>query len=145
VLKRITVEVDSKALRSFRRRAIAYAKLNKEYYEALAIVKRKDKYKIVEFKKIKLTKATAHVVEACEDELDVYKKDLKLRRKRYGSIHTHVNCESSPSLGDMHDGTHNKDYIFGICQVSKHKSGRYKTTIHFWQVQPPSEIIQVSK
>lgn len=144
-MHQVDVYVDAKASRGFRRRAIAAFKQNKEYMEAIFVKRGVGEFHVVSFHKLILTKQGQSIVECDDTQYNALKNEAKLQGLEFGTVHSHVYGDTSPSEWDLRDSAKDGDVLCGVCFVwSDEKTGRTKSRIDFWQPQLPAKLHVVS-
>jgi hypothetical protein len=144
-MQQVDVYVDATQSRGFRRRAIAAFKRGKEYMEAVFIKRGVGEFHVVSFHKLILTKQGEGIVECEDTHYLALRNEAKAQGLEFGTIHSHVYGDSSPSVWDHEDSVKDGDALCGVCFVWKDdKTKRIRSRIDFWQPQLPAKLHLIS-
>ena len=139
----VDVYVDAAQQRAFRRRAIAAFKDNKEYMEVLFIRRAVGEFHIQEFRPVKVLSAGPYRLEPDPDDYQRLLDEAEYMGLEFGSLHTHIIGDASPSEADHQSGADYREALMGICYISEEK-GKAKSRIEFWQPQRPAKLHIIS-
>ncbi len=129
------VIADRGVIAGFRRRALK--QFPREYIEAIWGRTYGDVVHIHALQNIDHLADTDRIFYYEGDEPEFGEKELGM--VLLGTVHSHPECEASPSLEDWL-GLEPKEKIQGIMEISKGKNGRKRTSLLFYECQVPVEV-----
>lgn len=141
-MKALNVTVSKRAQQALNRRAIRRYKQNKEYMECMKLSRTSDGFKIEEYISVPIDSSDAENVVANDTAYQAIKKHMQVDGYEFGTIHTHIVSDTSPSKYDLEDGVAEGESLFGVISIEKVR-GRIITQVDFWVPQLPATIHMV--
>jgi proteasome lid subunit RPN8/RPN11 len=139
------VFASEKAWLAFLRRAKSH--FPKEYIEALWGNETVDSFRIVEFRKMRITATTPTTIdyddaEATRQRVLAGEEDLTF----LGTIHTHPGkgYDTSPSQHDHIDAIKDGERVMGVVYIFQRPSKRFHIRVDWWFPQSPLQFVLLS-
>ena len=138
-MKALNVTVSEKTQRDFTRRAVRRYHQDKEHMECMKLSRPADGFKIEEYIKVPIDSSDAENVVANDLAYQAIKNHMKVDGFEFGTIHSHIISDTSPSKFDMEDGVKEGESLFGVISIEKIK-GKIVTHVDYWVPQPPALV-----
>jgi proteasome lid subunit RPN8/RPN11 len=138
-VKAFDVHVSDKAQRAFRRRAIRHFRNNKEYCEGMKLRRSVGEFHIEAYVPLPIDQADDSGVTLNDAAFQEFKKQCTDEGFDYGSIHTHITCDTAPSTPDLVESLKEGEALIGIMEIETRKK-RVWSKIDYWIPQMPCEV-----
>ena len=107
--------------------------------ECMKLSRTADGFKIEEYIKVPIDSSDAENVVANDLAYQAIKNHMKVDGFEFGTIHSHIISDTSPSKFDMEDGVKEGESLFGVISIEKIK-GKIVTHVDYWVPQPPALV-----
>jgi len=138
-VKALDVHVSDKAQRAFRRRAIRHFRDNKEYAEGMKLRRSVGAFHIEAYVPLLIDKADDSSVIINDAAFQAFKKQCTDEGFEYGSIHTHITCDTAPSTSDLAESSKEGESLIGVMEIETRKKRAWSRT-DYWIPQIPAHV-----
>lgn len=141
--KALDIYVDDRQQRAFRRRAIRAFHKDQEHVEAVFIRRGVGEFHVERFIPLTILSASKKEVQYDETHYKALRNEARNKGLEFGTIHTHIISDSSPSKHDHTEGVKEGETLVGVCEIEKTKGEHPRAkvvTMDFWQPQQPCKL-----
>ncbi len=138
-MQQLNVHVSDRTQRAFRRRAIRHYRNNKEYCEGMRLRRVSGEFHIEAYVPLKIDHADKCGVDINDDSFQAFKEQCLAEGYEWGTIHTHITCDTAPSTPDLAGAIEEGETLIGVMEIETRK-GRAWSRIDYWSPQVPARV-----
>jgi hypothetical protein len=145
-MRELDVFISDKDRRGFIRRALRfYHKDGSEHIEGAVVRMAVGQYHIERLVRLKILRRGVDEdgfpsIEYCPHDFAAKKAAAEADGLKFITIHSHPNCDSSPSKCDHISGVKDGEILVGVLEVWEDDKKRIRTSLDFWIPQLPCKV-----